>query len=136
MSFYPPIYQNGWLGFPTDRDFEFVEHPTKGKCVAASRDFEPGELVFVFTGQLTPRITLRSLRLNEHLHLHDPYFMGFVAHSCEPNCTVDMSKLQFTSTRFIPAGELITMDYMQTEDRLFRRFECSCGTPACRGLIG
>lgn len=136
MSFYPLNFQDGWIGAPSEADFQFVDLPGKGKCVVTRRSFEPGELVFVFTGQAIPRVTLRSLRLNDHLNIHDPYFMGFIAHSCEPNCTVDMSKLSFTATRFIAPGDLVTMDYMQTEERLFRRFECSCGTPSCRGLIG
>lgn len=136
MSFYPLTYTGPWIGMPTEADFEFVELPGKGKCVASKRSFDPGELVFVFSGQAIPHVTLRSLRMTDALNLHDPFFMGYVAHSCEPNCHVDMERLSFTATRFITAGDLITMDYMQTETKLFRRFDCACGAPKCRGLIG
>ena len=35
----------------------------------------------------------------------------------------------------IKAGEFVTMDYAQTEARLFKDFECSCGAPNCRGHV-
>jgi hypothetical protein len=34
------------------------------------------------------------------------------------------------------AGELLTMDYDETEDILFRAFQCCCGSTRCRGTVG
>jgi hypothetical protein len=61
--------------------------------------------------------------------------MGKVLHSSEPNMSCDMSTRTFTAIEPIAAGACITMDYEQTEDILFRAFQCACGAPTCRGLI-
>jgi len=106
-----------------------------GEGVVALVDFEPGDLIFVFTGIFSTQITLFSLRVNDNLHLHDPFFMGKILHSCAPNATVNMEKRTFTALRPIKAGEFVTMDYAQTEAVLFRTFECCCGAPNCRGTV-
>ncbi|PJF45145.1 MAG: SET domain-containing protein-lysine N-methyltransferase [Phototrophicales bacterium] len=106
-----------------------------GEGVVALVDFEPGEIVFRFTGIFSAEITQFTLQVNDHLHLHDPFFMGKILHSCDPNCTVDMETRTFTAIRPIKAGDFVTMDYAQTEARLFRSFECSCGAANCRGYI-
>ncbi|MBF0484001.1 MAG: SET domain-containing protein-lysine N-methyltransferase, partial [Candidatus Omnitrophica bacterium] len=51
------------------------------------------------------------------------------------NTYCNMETRQFIAVKPINAGELITMDYLQTEDVLFRPFNCSCGAPNCRGYV-
>jgi len=60
---------------------------------------------------------------------------GYVQHSCDPNCRVSETALLFICKLDIKAGDMIQMDYEETEDELFKAFECSCGSPVCRGSI-
>ncbi len=125
----------------------FANEPTKdrfairkigdqvGEGVVSLVAFNPGDLLFNFTGYITEYITQYTLKIRDGVHLHDPYFMGKVLHSCEPNATCNMQTLSFHALRKIEPGELITMDYAETEDELFLSFPCACGSAACRGNI-
>lgn len=133
--FYPnclPEFENE----PTTDRFEirYVDDGV-GQGVVTLVPFEAGEIVFRFTGFLSTEITQFSLQIHESLHLHDPYFMGKVLHSCDPNTVCDMEKRTFTATKRIEAGAFVTMDYAQTEDYLFKSFPCSCGAANCRGYV-
>lgn len=137
MRFYPdalPSYTNE----PTrDRfDIRFIGDGV-GEGVVSLASFKEGDLIFVFTGFLLNEITQFTLQVNSagDLHLHDPYFMGKVLHSCDPNASVDMSARTFRAVRDIAPGDFITMDYAQTEDRLFKPFQCGCGAANCRGFV-
>ncbi len=106
-----------------------------GEGVVACVPFKAGAIVFGFTGFLTSEITQFSLQLAPGLHIHDPYFMGKILHHCNPNTSVDMSRRVFIARRDLAPGEAVTMDYAETEDYLFRTFECHCDAPTCRGLV-
>ncbi|MBF0478122.1 MAG: SET domain-containing protein-lysine N-methyltransferase [Candidatus Omnitrophica bacterium] len=106
-----------------------------GNGVMALKSFLPGDIVFAFTGFLVTEITQYSLRYRNGLHVHDPFFMGKVLHCCNPNTYCNMETRQFIAVQAINPGELITMDYLQTEDVLFKPFNCSCGAPNCRGYV-
>jgi hypothetical protein len=106
-----------------------------GEGVVTLVPFEPGEIVFAFTGFLVDQISQFTLQYADGLHLHDPYFMGKVLHCCEPNTYCDMRRRLFIATTPINSGNLITMDYAQTEEVLFKSFFCSCGAERCRGYI-
>ena len=135
MRFYPPEFRV-FAHEPTSERFAIEKQtPTVGEGVVALVPFLAGEIVFAFTGQVVPERTLFSLQLPDGEHLHDPWFMGKVLHHCDPNCTVDMERRRFTARRDIAAGDRVTMDYEQTEDVLFRPFECRCGAPNCRRYI-
>ena len=102
-----------------------------GVGVVSKRRFRKGELVFRFTGVITHQITQYTLQRYNGEFLHDPWFMGRILHRCEPNCFVDMTKLEVVAVRDIEPDEWVTMDYDQTEDYLFRPFVCNCGTKKC-----
>lgn len=106
-----------------------------GEGVIALVDFNPGEVVFGFTGFYSEAITLFSLQYRDGLHLHDPFFMGKVLHCCDPNAICDMDRRLFIARKPIKAGEFITMDYASTEDYLYRTFNCECGADQCRGYV-
>lgn len=135
MRFYPdslPPYEYE----PTSENFAIRRFDNgTGEGVVALRAFEPGEVVFRFTGFIVNQITQFSLQISEGVHIHDPYFMGKILHSCEPNASCDMTTRTFTALKHIEAGECVTMDYGQTEDYLFKSFPCSCGSLNCRGVI-
>jgi len=106
-----------------------------GEGVVALKAFEPGEIVFGFTGFYSSEVTLFTLQVKPGVYLHDPYFMGKILHRCDANCDVDMDKRLFTARRPIAPGDWVTMNYEQTEDRLFRAFSCVCGAKPCEGGV-
>ena len=133
--FYPdtlPAFENE----PTRERFDIVRvGDSVGEGVKTLVAFNEGDVIFSFTGFFSTEITQFSLQVRDGLHLHDPYFMGKVLHSCDANAYCDMEKRQFIALRPIEAGEFITMDYAQTEDYLFKTFPCSCGAENCRGYV-
>jgi hypothetical protein len=46
-----------------------------------------------------------------------------------------MNKLEVWALQDIEKGEALTMDYAQTEDKLFKQFPCSCGAINCRKWV-
>ncbi|MCA8928550.1 MAG: SET domain-containing protein-lysine N-methyltransferase [Alphaproteobacteria bacterium] len=126
---------------------EFPHEPTRerfaiqsigrgmGEGVVALTPFHAGEIVFRFTGFFCSDITLFTLQVEPGVYLHDPYFMGKILHRCDPNCDVDMVTRTFTARRRILPGDWVTMNYEQTEDRLFRPFTCHCGERPCEGTL-
>jgi uncharacterized protein len=106
-----------------------------GEAVVASRRFAPGELIARFTGRERPEVALHSLQIAPARHLDDPHFVGKLAHSCDPNGVVDVAARALRARRVIRPGDLVTIDYEHTEDRLFRSFACACGAAACRHRI-
>lgn len=135
MRFYPdfvPPFEYE----PTKERFEIRQvGDGVGEGVVSLVDFEPGDIIFRFTGIFSSQITLFTLQVADGLHLHDPFFMGKILHSCDANATVDMQTRTFTATKAIKAGDFVTMDYAQTEARLFKDFDCSCGAANCRGHV-
>jgi len=94
-----------------------------------------GEISDRFTGQVGQEIKQHSLQVTGLLHICDTTYIGFLSHSCDPNSRLDMSRFELVTLRAVPAGELLTIDYAATEDRLYRQFECHCGAVACRRWI-
>ena len=120
---------------PSRDKFEIVYNDEFGHGVRSKVSFGTGELLFRFDGILLNEQTLYSLQKKPGLYIEDPYLMGKVLHSCDPNTSVDTRIQEFRARREINPGDLITMDYESTEDELFRSFECKCGAANCRGHI-
>ncbi|MDZ4372095.1 MAG: SET domain-containing protein-lysine N-methyltransferase [Phenylobacterium sp.] len=91
-----------------------------------------GEVVHRFSGLVSAELKLHSLQVNEHLHISETRYIGFLTHACDPNARLDMSRFEMVALKDIGAGELLTIDYAATEDRLFRQFACHCGAATCR----
>lgn len=133
--FYPDSI-SPYLFEPTRDKFDILKMGDgRGEAVVSLAHFAPGETLFIFSGIVVPKITLFTLQLSEAAHVHDPFFMGKVLHACTPNAHVIMSERRFIAATYIAPGDCITMDYNSTEDRLFRGFECRCGSPNCQGTI-
>ena len=94
-----------------------------------------GEVADRFTGLVGQEIKQHSLQVTEHMHLSDTTYIGFLSHSCDPNSRLDMSRFELVTVRAVPAGEILTIDYAATEDRLYRQFECHCGAVGCRRWV-
>lgn len=135
MRFYPdfiPPFANE----PTKERFE-IRHigDGVGEGVVSLVEFQPGDVIFQFTGTFSNEITQFTLQVADGLHLHDPFFMGKILHSCDPNAIVNMQTRTFTAIKPIQPGDFVTMDYAQTEAHLYKNFECCCGAPNCRGYV-
>jgi uncharacterized protein len=91
-----------------------------------------GEVVHRFTGVITPELRLHSLQVNETDHIAETRYIGFLSHSCDPNCRLDMGRFEVQALKDVAAGGLLTIDYAATEDVLYRQFECHCGAASCR----
>ncbi|QDU87504.1 hypothetical protein Pla175_08660 [Pirellulimonas nuda] len=121
---------------PRGEDFRVVNvDGERGQGVLVLREYRSGDVLFRMNGTLSRKMTLHSLQMAPGLHLDDPYFAGKVLHCCEPNSWLDVNTRLFHAVRDIAPGDLLTMDYDETEDVLFRSFECRCGAEGCRGLV-
>jgi len=121
---------------PSCEDFEIRRISDRiGQGVIALKSFHKGDLVCAFTGFLTDTITQFTLQLSRRVHIHDPYFMGKVLHSCDPNTICDVKKRVFIAIKDIAPGEPVTIDYAHTEVILYKPFHCSCGAANCRGYV-
>lgn len=107
----------------------------RGEGVIALRSYSAGDLLFRMNGVWMSRVTQHTLQMGPDMHLHDPWFAGKVLHCCEPNSRLDVTTQRYYAVRDIEPGDLLTMDYDETEDVLFRSFVCRCGAPSCRGLV-
>lgn len=132
---YPDSYGDDPL-FPKAEDFEVVQRDDQsGLGVITYKDIKAGELIAHVSGEVVKEIGQHTLQISKNRHLYDPYFIGYLLHSCAPNVSLDMKKFTLTALTDIPANSFLFMDYAETEDRLFKQFFCSCGAPNCRGVI-
>lgn len=121
---------------PTTDQFAVIAVNGKvGMGVRGKQRFERGTMVARFTGHLSNTILQHTLQVSPQTHLHDPWFVGLLSHSCAPNCVLDMQRLEIWALTDIGSGELLTIDYAVTEDVLHRQFACGCGSSACRKWI-
>lgn len=124
-----------YLFEPTSDRVMVVSTVDKGEGLIALKQYAQGEVVFRFYGNVRHEQTLYTLQRQPGVYVEDPYVMGKVLHSCEPNMVCHMDSQTFTALRTIDHGEPLTMDYETTEDELYRSFNCGCGSPLCRGYI-
>lgn len=127
---------DGALVLPSHPGFIVEEREAgKGKAVYTRLGHARGELIACFAGTVLPYRTQHTLQINPSLHLLDESFVGYLAHSCEPNVFVDMQTFEVWALADIAPESALTMDYASTEDILFKQFACLCGSPACRHWI-
>ncbi len=106
-----------------------------GLGVRARRAFAPGAVMHRFAGVVGERICQHSLQVDAGRHISGTRFIGYLSHGCAPNAGLDMAAFTLVARRDIAAGEVVTIDYAETEDRLHRQFACHCGAADCRGWI-
>ena len=106
-----------------------------GLCVRALGACAPGSVIERFEGDIGPRVSQHSLQVRPGSHIAGTQHIGYLSHACAPNCRLDMARFELVALRPIGAGEMLTIDYAATEDRLHVQFACACGAPACRRWI-
>jgi uncharacterized protein len=120
---------------PTRDKFKIIHNDVVGDGVIALVDFNPGDIVFTFTGPILAHQTLFTLQIAPGQYIEDPLVMGKVLHSCDPNMICSMEHRTYWACKPIKANDYLFMDYESTEDQLFRHFHCCCGAVHCRGEI-
>ena len=94
-----------------------------------------GDVVHRFSGLVGPELKQHTLQVAPGQHIADTKFIGYLSHSCDPNCRLDMSRFVVIALRDVRQDGLLTIDYAATEDVLYRQFACHCGAPGCRRWI-
>ena len=131
---YAPDYF-GKLSLPTIHDIELRDTNEYGKGIFAVRAFKRGELISDFIAEPADELLQHTLQRGPRDNLYDPYFIGFLLHSCNPNVVLDMHQQKVFCIRDIHMGDPLFMDYASTEDQLFNQFPCGCNAPNCRFWI-
>lgn len=112
----------------------YLDEP-RGLGVRACEAFAAGALMHRFAGVVSEAICQHSLQIDAVRHISATRFIGYLSHGCDPNCRLDMDDFALVALRDIAAGDLLSIDYAATEDRLHRQFACHCGAASCRGWI-
>lgn len=94
-----------------------------------------GEVIHHFTGVIGPDLKQHTLQVAPGRHISETKVIGYLSHSCDPDCRLDMDRFELVALRDIPADDLLTIDYAATEDILYRQFACHCGAASCRHWI-
>lgn len=118
---------------PRREDFAIVAFDDgRGRGLIARRAFAAGERMARIGGFLCGAASLDTIQLAPDLHVADPWFCRFLLHSCDPCAAIETNNATLVARRAVAPGEVVTIDYGASEDRLGRQFECRCGAPACR----
>jgi len=125
---------------------ESRSHPMKGGCgVFAREPIDKDEIVVMWGGRVLtageidlgmPNFTQQVLQIDDDLYLLSPTMepTDCFNHSCEPN--VGMSgQVGLIAMREIAAGEEVCLDYAMCDGSDYDEFECTCGSPGCRGRV-
>ncbi len=121
---------------PTRKNFEKINRPEFGYCIVSKTQFSPGEVIARIYGDIIRHTAeLHTVQKSHGVHIYDEWFTGLVLHSCDPNTYFDQEEETFVAIKEINSGDIVTCDYVATEDLLARSFECKCGAANCRGLM-
>lgn len=129
---YPFKSQLG-TGYPSTAQFEVMQTADGlNPGVKALVAFDSRVCIAKISGYALGEQRPYTLQLSPRVHLYDCWFCGLFLQSCNPNVFVDKQYLEVWSLRKILAGDLLTIDYANTEDNLPRQFRCQCGELNCR----
>jgi hypothetical protein len=113
-----------------------VKQDATGEALYATRAYRPGDVVFHFQEvEWRPKRDRYTVQHPSGGHIFHPV-LAKTAHSCEPNCCIDLPDRAMVAIRPIAAGEAISFDYETTESWFSHPFWCQCGSRRCRGRIG
>ena len=119
------------------------------KGLRAKGDFAANAKIFDVDGQLVPVRTLRTLQLDENLHIDpvtregQPELGYYLNHSCDANAYAFVTQhgplpvLRIYALKAIRKGQEITVDYAFMESEIAHACKCCCGALRCRRkLVG
>jgi hypothetical protein len=88
-----------------------------------TKDIPPDTVVYQMSGRFIETPTRTSIQVGPNLHIEDT--LGrYVNHSCDP--TVKVVGTQLVSVKTICAGDSVTFNYNETEERVSNPFQCNC----------
>lgn len=119
-------------GYPSTRHFQLEPDLKQIKARVA---FDSRVRIARLSGWAVSERRPHTVQLSSRIHLHDAWFCGLLRHSCNPNVFVDTTYLELWSLHRILPGDLLTIDYANTEDVLYRQFACECCELHCRHWI-
>ena len=143
----------------TGRRLQTRESGVHGKGVFALQDFEEGEWVIEYKGEVIS--WKEALRRHPHdpeqpnhtfyFHIDDKHVIDgnvngnssrWINHCCDPNCEADEEngRVFIKTLRAIKAGEELNFDYGLVIDerytaKLKAEYACWCGAKNCRGTM-
>ncbi|GAB7362761.1 hypothetical protein MBLNU230_g3066t1 [Neophaeotheca triangularis] len=140
-----------------DVGVEVVKTNNRGFGVRSCRTFEPGQIIMEYTGEIVSEEECERRMHEEYAGKANYYLMAlqrgliidgtkgsmarFINHSCAPNCTVKMVKVNgtprmgvFAGEEGIMTGEELSYDY-NFDNFGENRQVCYCGAPNCRGFL-
>lgn len=139
MHFYPDSYNQSsadTLYNPKINDFTLMYLGEDCQLGLVSKvAFKENTILAKIRGQYSHEIKQHTLQVANNVHIHDPYFSGYILHSCSPNTQLDAESRLLTAIKPINPYDILTMDYAHTEDKLYKQFNCQCGSAHCRGWI-
>ena len=121
-------------------------HPQKGNCgVFAIEPILKGELISLWGGKIIaadeidpnmPNFTQQVLQIEDNFYLMTPSMedADCFNHCCDPNVGLS-GQIGLIAMRDIDPGEEICLDYAMCDGSNYDEFECTCGSPNCRGRV-
>lgn len=124
------------IGEPLRTNFALLQSPEPINFgIVSLISFKAKDLVAQCTGEVLNFQTLHSLQHTEKIFYHDDFFAGYLLHSCDPNCVLNMEDFSLYAIKDIRPFERLTIDYELTEAELFQPFHCTCGSDKCKGFV-
>jgi hypothetical protein len=109
---------------------------TYGAQLITTGPLAAGEVVAPIAGRRrVSRPTYRSIQVGPQAHVEELGVLGYLNHSCRPNCRIDTVAMRVVAERDIAAGEELTFFYPATEWDMDRPFRCRCRAPECVGVV-
>jgi len=121
-------------------------HPVKGVCGVFCREpISKDEIVALWGGKILsageidrdmPTFAQQILQIEHEFYLMTPSLepSDCFNHSCEPNLGLT-GQIGLIAMRDIAVGEEVCLDYAMCDGSDYDEFQCTCGTPSCRGRI-
>ncbi len=125
------------------KDLYVAKSRIGGEGVFTTSSFKKREIIFILKGKIK-RYHIRNSRDS----VMNPNWVGLekdawidpdgvcqsINHSCDPNMGIK-GRVEFVALRNIKKGEELTFDYSITEEDIFWKFKCNCGSKKCRRVL-
>lgn len=122
-----------------DGILRIVKTPNRGWSLVASKAFTKGETVISSRAvSSTKDRHSHSIQTDWNTHVVVDLPARFINHSCEANTGIldnNSGAYDFIALRDIQDGEELFWDYDAAEFEISSPFQCSCGSPNCRGVL-
>ena len=113
-----------------------IGRTAKGKSIIAASNFQKGDIILPFKGDVVQEPGKYTLQIDKDRHLLETSeIFSWLNHSCDANAYIDFDNLVLKALRDIETDEEITFNYMTSEWELSSPFACLCNMPSCLKVI-